>query len=49
MPRLRNRDGVTVSVSDETAGRLGSGWTRVDDKADEAPKPRRSRKTKSDD
>lgn len=47
MPRLRNRAGVVVSVSDETAATLGAEWRAVDEKA-EKPAPNRSAKSKSD-
>lgn len=47
--RLRNTDtGVVVSVSDDTAARLGSKWAPVDDVPAKASKPatrRRSSKT----
>lgn len=51
MPRLRNsQTGAVVSCSDETAARLGSEWSPVDNApAKSAPKPRRKRKSDSDD
>lgn len=49
MPRLRNgQTGAVVSCSDETAARLGSEWSPVDS-APAKPKPRRKRKSDSDD
>lgn len=44
MPKLRNRAGVVVSVSDAMATRLGPGWTPVKgdiDKAGGKSKPAR--------
>ena len=45
MPRLRNTDGVVVSVSDETVALLGSEWVP----ADGEPKRSPGRPKKSDD
>ena len=41
MPRLRNiQSGAVVSVSDETAVRLGAGWESADKPAPKAPAKR---------
>lgn len=41
MIRLRNEAGVVVHVSDETAGRLGPGWTRVEEPEKTSGRPRK--------
>lgn len=45
MPRLKNAEGVTVSVDDATAVLLGSEWVDADSSAKRAP----GRPKKSDD
>lgn len=37
MPRLRNAAGVTISVSDETAARIGPEWRPVDGPKEPTP------------
>lgn len=49
MPRLRNRAGVVVNVSEETAAALGAEWQSVEGKAEKpAPKstPKSSKSSK---
>lgn len=43
MPRLKNTEGVTVSVSDETAALLGSEWVSADAEPKRSPgRPKKS-------